>query len=177
MSIKIVHLSLIVILFFVSDTCVFAHGTGVSYEEQKDGYKIDIGHDEFIAALESTRFDFTVYPENIDTAEGEIFTDVWVTFSKDKKLYFAGGVHKPVFGSTGFTYVFPEEGTYTVSARYQKEGETVVKTEFPIVVIAPLETKKEPNTFLMYGLLGSAGLLLGVSIGLFIPRKNNIITV
>ncbi len=156
-------------LLFV--TSVSAHGTGVSYEETKDGYKIDIGHDEFIAALESTRFDFIVYPENIANVEGEIFTDVWVTFTKDKKLFFAGGIHKPVFGSTGFTYVFPEQGTYIVSARYQKEGVTVVQTEFPIEVIAPLETKKEPNPFLMYGLLTFAGLLLGIAIGLFIPKK------
>lgn len=151
---------------------VFAHGTGVSYEENKDGYKIDIGHDEFIAALESTRFDFVVYPENIKDVEGEIFTDVWVTFTKDKKLFFAGGVHKPVFGSTGFTYVFPEQGTYIVSARYQNDGETVVQTEFPLEIIAPLEVKKEPNPFILFGLLTLAGLLIGVAIGLFIPRKN-----
>jgi hypothetical protein len=73
--------------------------------------------------------------------------------------------------------VFPEEGIYTVSVRYQKDGETVVKTEFPMTVIAPLQTQKEPNPFIMYGLLGSAGLLLGVAIGLFIPRRNNKITV
>ena len=154
-------------------TQVFAHGSGVSYEETKDGYKIDIGHDEFIAALESTRFDFQLYPENLDTVDGEIFTDVWVTFSLDKQLYFAGGIHKPVFGSTGFTYVFPKSGTYTVSARYQKEGETVTETEFQIEIIEPQTTKKEQNPLVVYSLIGLASLMSGAAIGLFIPRKNS----
>lgn len=163
---------IVCITFFATTTLVFAHGSGISYEEKKDGYKIDIGHDEFIAALESTRFDFIVAPENAGTVEGEIFSDVWVTVTQDKKLFFAGGIHKPVFGSTGFTFVFPEEGTYTLSARYQKDGETVVQTEFPITVIAPLETKKEPNKFLLYGLALLGGLALGIAVGLFIPKKN-----
>lgn len=160
-------------LFCVLATNVFAHGTGISFEEKKDGYKIDIGHDEFISALEATRFDFVVYPENIDNIKGDIFSDVWVTVTRDKKLYFAGDVHKPVFGSTGFTFIFPEAGTYTVSARYQKDGETVTKTEFPLEVLAPLTTKKVPNPLLMYGVIGFAGFLLGVAGGLFIPRGKN----
>lgn len=153
-------------------TVVSAHGTGVSYEETKDGYKIDIGHDEFIAAGEATRFDFLLYPENIENIEGEIFTDVWVTFTQDKGLFFAGGIHKPVFGSTGFTYVFPHEGTYTVSARYQKDGETVVQTEFPLEIIPPLTTKKEINPLILYALIALAGLVFGTAVGLFIPRKS-----
>ena len=149
------------------------HGTGVSYEENRDGYKIDIGHDEFIAAEESTRFDFTLFPEDISNVEGAPFTDVWVTFTKDKKIFFAGGVHKPEFGITGFTYVFPKEGTYTVSARFQKDGETVVKTEFPLTVIAPLEVvKPKPNILAAVG--AGVGLLFGVAVGFLIGRKQKL---
>ncbi len=161
---------LVVPLYFV-----FAHGTGVSYEESKDGYKIDIGHDEFIAADESVRFDFALFSENLPSVEGDIFTDVWVTFTQDKKIFFAGGVHKPEFGTTGFTYVFPKEGTYTVSARFQKDGETVVKTEFPLTVIPSLEVvKQKPNILAAVG--SGVGLLFGTAIGFFIgQRKNKII--
>lgn len=164
-------LMLAVVVLGTTYSIATAHGTGVSYEENKDGYKIDIGHDEFIAAEESTRFDFAVFPEDISSVEGEIFTDVWVTFTKEKKLFFAGGVHKPVFGSTGFTYVFPEEGSYIVSARFQKEGQTVVETEFPLEVIVPLEAEKEQLPFVASSIFGVGGLLLGLAIGLFIPRK------
>jgi hypothetical protein len=164
-------LALIALISMAPYQGVSAHGTGVSYEESKNGYKIDIGHDQFISALEPTRFDFIVYPENIDAVDGEVFTDVWVTFTQDKKLFFAGGIHKPVFGSTGFTYVFPAEGTYTVSARYQKDGETVVETTFPIDVLGPLNAKKTPNPIILYVLFALAGLVLGTAAGLFIPRK------
>lgn len=152
---------------------VSAHGTGVSYEESKDGYFMDIGHDEFIAEGESTRFDFTVYPEDVTTVEGEVFTDVWVTITQDKKLFFAGGVHKPVFGATGFTYVFPEEGTFTVSARFQNEGQTVVETSFPLEILPPLETETSFPPLWMNILFAGVGLIVGVTIGLFIPRKKN----
>jgi len=175
---KVLPLQFTVLLFLAILMCcgisanALAHGTGVSYEESKDGYLIDVGHDEFIAALESTRFDFIVYPEDITTINGEVFTDVWVTFIKDKQLFFAGGVHKPVFGSTGFTFVFPEEGVYTASVRYQKDGETVVQTEFPITVIAPLEKEPTPVPYVLYVLIALASCVTGVTVGLFIPRKN-----
>lgn len=157
-----------------SATFVFAHGNSFSHEEMKDGYKIDIGYDEFIAADESVRFDFMIYPENIEAAEGEIFTDVWVTLTQDKKAYFAGGIDKPVFGATGFTYAFPKDGTYMLSARFQKDGETVVATEFPIEVIPPLTSEQKLPPYVLNGLFALAGALIGVSAGLFIPRNKKV---
>ena len=159
------------VLFMVLSTSfAFAHGTGVSYEENKDGYKIDIGHDEFIAAGESTRFDFAVYPVDFASAKGDVFSDVWVTVIQDKKIFFAGGIHKPVFGTTGFTYVFPKDGTYTISARFQKDGETVVKTEFPFTVIMPLETKKETNPYILPSIIAFLGFIVGGAVGLLGER-------
>lgn len=161
----------VLISLFGGTEFVSAHGSSFSHEETKDGYLMDIGYDEFIAAHESVRFDFAVYPENIEVVEGEVYTDVWVTITKDKKIYFAGGVHKPVFGATGFTYVFPEAGDYVLSARFQKDGDTVVGTEFPLSIIPPLQEKKEiPPLYLMLMAAG-AGLLTGFGVGLFIPRK------
>jgi hypothetical protein len=161
------------ILFFGGAYLVSAHGSSFSFEEKKDGYKIDVGHDEFIAADESVRFDFALYPEDMSALpEGEeLFTDVWVTITQNKKAYFAGGVDKPVFGATGFTYAFPKEGEFILSARFQKDGETVTTTEFPLTIIAPLDQKKGLPPILLYSLFGLAGLLVGFSIGLFIPKK------
>ena len=156
---------------------VSAHGTGVSYEETKEGYKIDIGHDEFIAALESTRFDFALYPEDVTNADGEVYTDVWVTLTKDKKLFFGGAVDKPVFGATGFAFVFPEAGTYIVSARFQKDGETVTKAEFPLTIIAPLSTNTESIVppWIVPLSVGVTFLLIGGAGGFLISRKKYII--
>lgn len=152
---------------------VYAHGTGVSFEETKEGYKIDIGHDEFITALESTRFDFALYPEDVSKVESEVYTDAWVTITKDKKLYFGGAVDKPVFGATGFTFVFPEEGVYTIATRFQKDGETVIKTEFPLEIIPPVASQKKINPVLLYTLFSIAGLCIGFCAAYLIPKKNN----
>lgn len=158
-------------LFFAScSPFVFAHNTGVSYTETKDGYKIDIGHDQFITAGQPARFDYLLYPADASSTDG-IFTDVWVTITdSDKKLLFAGGISKPTFGSTGFTYVFPKEGTYTISSRYQKDGDTVVSTEFPIQALQSTDPQGV-NPVILYVLLSLAGLVIGMAIGLFIPRK------
>jgi hypothetical protein len=161
-------LFLTAVFFQVAST--FAHGTGVSHEESKDGYKIDIGYEEFIAENESVRFDFSLYPENLETVEGEIFTDVWVTFTKDKKIFYAGGVHKPEFGTTGFTFAFAEQGEFIVSARFQKDGETVTKTEFPITVIPPLEEKKREIPYPL-AIAGVLGVLMGCGIGFVVGKK------
>lgn len=169
------HTFLILLSFLLAAagaSLAFAHGSSFSYEEIKEGYKIDIGHDEFIAADESVRFDFNVVPENSNGSTEEVFNDVWVTITKDKKLFFAGGISKPVFGAPGFTFVFPEEGTYELSARFQKDGEQVVKTEFPLEIIPPLQTEDRVNPIIIYALFALSGLIIGAAIMLFIPRKN-----
>lgn len=152
-------------------TIVSAHSSGVSFEDTKEGYKIDIGHAEFFAAGESTRFDFTLYPEDIENIEGDIFTDVWVTITQDKKLFFAGGIDKPVFGATGFTYLFPEAGTYVLSARYQKDGDSLVQTEFPIEVTKAVDAVKKGNPLFLYLALAIGGVLAGFGAGVIV-RKN-----
>lgn len=149
----------------------FAHQTGVSYTETKDGYNIDIGHDQFITAGQPSRFDYLLYPVDVSNVQGDVFTDIWVTItSEDKKLLFAGGISKPTFGSTGFTYVFPKEGTYTISSRYQKDGDTVVSTDFQVQVLKSTDPQGV-NPLLLNGLIAFAGLIIGTAIGLFIPRK------
>jgi hypothetical protein len=166
-----VSIPLAPLLFLGVFSGVYAHGTGLSYEVNNNGYAIDIGYDERITALESSRFDFVARREGVDTSQNDEFTDVWVTFSSDSKLYFGGAIHKSQFGSTGFTYVFPEAGTYTVSSRYEKDGETVAKAEFQIDVAPPLSEKKVPTQFMMYSMIGFAGLLLGVAGGLLISQS------
>ena len=164
-------------VLFLTFVCIthtsisFAHGTGVSFEETKDGYKTDIGHDESITAKESTRFDFAVYPIDFANVTSDIYTDVWVTITKNKKIYFAGGIHKPEFGTTGFTFVFPEKGEYLISARFQKNGETVTKSEFPFTVIAPLEVVEVSVPYALYGGILAGGIFVGMIGGVISSRK------
>lgn len=150
---------------------VSAHTTGISYEHNKDGYKIDIGYEMLISQGSPTRFDFALLPLDASATTTGLFTDVWVTFLKDKALYFAGDIHKPVYGATGFTYVFPEPGTYTISARYQKQDNSIVEDEFTVDVLpAPISSATQSASLLTYILIAGATLFIGISAGLFIPR-------
>ena len=167
------RVSLISATFFLCATIMYAHGNSFSYEETKDGYLIDIGYDEFIAADESVRFDFTIYPENIEAinTNEELFTDVWVTVTQNKKAYFAGGIDKPAFGSTGFTYAFPKEGEYILSARFQKDGETVVATEIPLTIIEALDEAPGLPPLVLNTLFVLAGIFMGFAARLLTSKK------
>lgn len=165
---SVASLLLFSLLFLFVYATVLAHGSGVSYEETKDGYLIDIGFTVAEpAAFEAVRFDLNLYPENNEPAEEDLYTDVWVRIAQDRDLFFSGGINKPVFGATGFTYQFPKAGTYEILIRFQKEGETVVETSFPMTVsgggagssINPL-------------VAGGVGALLGVAGMFFLRRKS-----
>jgi len=121
---------------------VTAHGGGVSQEEFKDGYFIDIGYQKDPLAFEQVRLDFATYPENEPQTE-DVFTDVWVRIVKDKELFFSGGIAKPVFGPTGLTYAFPEEGSYEVFVRFQNGIDMVVETSL-ILDVLPKADDQQP---------------------------------
>lgn len=148
---------------------VSAHGDGVSYEETKDGYFVDIGRDvEFPIAQEQLRFDFLTYPENVEASTEDSFTDVWVRISQDRELFFSGGINRPIFGSTGFTYMFPKEGTYEMLARFQKEDETVVEVTYTLEVLPSIQ-EDGLNINLLFA--GGAGFMFGLLTMFFIPRR------
>lgn len=147
---------------------VFAHGTGTSFEEQIGNYLVDVGYTpRNVVSNETMRFDFSL----IDTREdGPIvsFSDVWVRIEKDGTTFFAGGVHKPVFGPTGVTYIFPEAGVYTVNFRFQNDGEKIVESTFPIEVLPDPTAKDNSLPIFVFGLI--LGLFVGVS-GMFILKR------
>lgn len=177
MTVTLLHIQkFVVVIGFLSvfllqnSFFALAHGNAFVYEETKDGYVIDIDRGlEFPIALEPIRFDFSTYPEDLSSVEGEIFTDVWVRISQDRTLFFSGGINKPVFGATGFTYVFPKEGSYELTARFQNESDTVVETTFTLEVLPATSEETAVNPLLV----AVAAVAFGVVFGYFIPRKKS----
>lgn len=109
----------------------FAHGEGASYEAVVEGHIIDIGYSEpSPVAGDVVNFDFNLYPEGAGPGAETPFTDVWVRIESQSGLLLASGIHNAEFGGTRLTLMFPFAGTYTVSARYEHNGEPVVATEF-----------------------------------------------
>lgn len=146
---------------------ISAHGGGVSHEEYKDGYFIDIGYQINPIPFEQMRLDFNTYPENDPSAEN-VFSDVWVRIVQNKELFFSGGIDKPVFGPTGITYAFPKAGTYEIFVRFQKDVDKVVETSFTITVV-PNEDEKLPFNLFMAGSIGF--ILGGVAVFLIFRKK------
>jgi hypothetical protein len=112
----------------------FGHGSGLSFETEKEGYFIDIGvSSEPVLSLQSTRFDLSLF--DASSNEAVDFTDVWVRIEEGRKVLFAGGVHVPNLGPTGFSYAFPNAGLYQVSVRYQEDGSALTEYSFELPVI------------------------------------------
>jgi hypothetical protein len=149
---------------------VFAHGFGGSMEKESNGLLIDIGYDpENGTALSTFVYDFGLLKP--DTKEPIEFTDVWVRISKDKKTYLATGISKARIGKTTLAYIYPEEGTYQMSVRFQNGKDTLSETTFDLIV-SPYKS----NSFVMpswgYGLIGLV-VGIGVSLGIIINKKKN----
>lgn len=147
-----------------------SHNDGASYEEEKEGYLIDIGYDpESVHAKQRTRFDFFLYQE-VDTNWDEVnISDVWVRITKEDKVYFAGGIMNPHFGAPGFLFMFPESGTYDVSVRYQNDDERIVETTFPISVLESQTTTTESEVvwYKDFPIRAGIGFVFGITSGLF----------
>ena len=138
---------------------VYAHVNGVSYEKTKDGYQIDAGYGAPAPSVgESLLMDFRLRKEGKDVD----FTDTWVKVTADNgSVVFASGIHNAEFGGPRMSYVFPREGKYTISMRFENKGETLVEDSFPITVLPATGTG-----ILLFGIDITPYLMLLVGIAL-----------
>ncbi len=119
-------------------TPAHAHINGVSYEKEKNGYLIDAGYGApSVSEDESTLMDFRLRKDGIDVP----FTDTWIKITAESgAVVFASGIHNAEFGGPRMSYVFPREGKYTVSFRYENNSDTLVEDSFVIEVTPRKET-------------------------------------
>src|SRR3989344_8162880 len=110
------------ILVIPADT-VHAHGgPGLNFTSTTtEGYIVDVDYSDLsIEAGRIGRFDFRIFVDRT-WQKPVIFTDMWIRITQNDggevgKTLFAGSIAKQEFGGNGFSYVFPEGGTYTLSA-------------------------------------------------------------
>lgn len=148
-----------------------AHSWGTSHEAEDNGYSIDIGYSAPAPeAGESVIFDFEMLKSGERYRD---FTDVWVRIESEHGTVLATGIHNADFGGARLSYVFPEPGDYTVSARYQRSDDAVASTKFPISVIGEVRTQPSgTGGFGSSNLISvAAGLLLGFVITSLIRGK------
>ena len=168
-TLKLSYYTLFLItLLFLTSTLVFGHGFGVSYEEDVDGYFVDIGYDPEVITTESrVRLEFDI--TNKETQEINEYSDLWLRINQDKKTVFAGGINKPEFGAAGILYTFPEAGLYEVSVRFQDDGEKLTEVSFPLDVNSVAEATST-STLLMTGFIG---LFLGGLLTFILMRRKH----
>lgn len=155
--------------YAVSPETARAHGgPGLNFTSTTtQGYIVDVDYsDTSIEAGRIGRFDFRLFSDR--TWETAIkYTDIWVRIvekdgSKAGKTLFAGPISEQEFGGDGFSYVFPEGGTYTLHLRYNDArkgdfGETVGEAEFELNVLR----SSDENSF-TFGIEFWIGLLAGL---------------
>lgn len=164
---RIVSLAVLISSFLLLAVPVYAHVNGVSYEKTKDGYQIDAGYGAPAPTVdESLLMDFRLRKDGKDVE----FTDAWVKIiAENGSVVFASGIHNAEFGGPRMSYVFPREGKYTISMRFENGSEPLVEDSFPITVLPASDTGivlwgVDVTSYLML----LAGIALGV-IGALLP--------
>ncbi len=152
----------------IAPLITFAHGDTLSFETEVDGYLVDIGYSsETPSEEEVVLFDFAL--TSVSSEDEAAFSDVWVKIEDESgAIVFASGIHNAEFGGPRMSYKFPEDGTYTVSARYENESEAIVEVSFPLTVSSVADGGVGNYGF------GIGGFLLGALLALTVLWRKSV---
>ena len=169
------YLFSIIILLAGITFAAHGHGSGQTLEKIIGDIVIDMDYDSYsqeIDAQTATRFNFNIW--NKDRTEMLEFTDVWVRIApQEQGIVFAGDMHNPEFGATGFTYTFPKPGFYEVTIRFQKQGESLhEEVMFPLTV-AMGETQSSSGGLRTTVVGIGLGIVIGLAIAFFLKKWFN----
>lgn len=163
-------IALVSFIFLTTLSFTSAHSLGSSIETEKDGYLIDMGYaPDVITSGTQTRFDFDLY--DIETRENIPFDNIWFRIEQDNKVYFAGGLTKQNFGSTGITYRFTEPGNYELYIRFGTSTQSIVETTNTFQVIEAPDTRSVPDKLRDNAIGIGTGLLVGTILMAIIMRR------
>lgn len=153
-------LALVVLLF---PGIALAHGDTPFLEEVVNGHLVDIGYTSGTPSSgEAVLFDFSLLEPT--SRERIPFSYVWVKVQNaEDTVVLATGIHNARFGGPRLSYVFPAEGKYTVSARYEDEEGTLAEVSLPFTV-------RGEEDHALY-LSGAAGLVLGALGAFWVLRR------
>jgi hypothetical protein len=78
-----------------------------------------------------------------------------VTIADNAGVVFSSFIYRPTDHLTVLSYSFLKSGTYTMSARFQKGGETLTEVEFPVQVKG-LVDQRLAKVAALFGIIGIA---------------------
>ena len=161
------------LVFFLAPFFGLAHGDGASFEKEIGGYLVDIGYSApEPEAGEAVSFEFGLKNNSKEDMGNDVpFDDVWVKIaSEEETIVFASGIYNSKFGGPRLNYVFPKEGTYTISARFESDSGALTEASFSLVVFPAKGGGGIDATYLF----GLGGLLIGF-LAAFVLLKNKIL--
>jgi hypothetical protein len=163
---------LIVVLGVLISSTVAAHGIGRSFEETRDGYKVDIGVSEEIISLgENVRISLELY--NASNQEAVDFTETWVLLSNNQTTMFSGNIIRPENGLLPvLNYTFVTPGTYGLTVRFMKANEELIESTFPFEVEGSVKEDGGTNFNFQPILFTVSGLIFGLLISRLVRQKN-----
>jgi len=108
---------MILLLLLIATPLALAHLAG-GVDATVDNHIVDIGYDaEQLTAGRSTVFLLSL--KEAETEEAVTTNNLWIKLQDtDKNTLFSGKIFPEPTGTYGFTILFPEEGRYTLSARF-----------------------------------------------------------
>ncbi|HEY0907801.1 MAG TPA: hypothetical protein VGE35_00450 [Candidatus Paceibacterota bacterium] len=151
----------ILFVLLVAAVPVFAsaHYGIASLEKTVGEYFFDIGYSAEFIAGDLIRFDLAVLDET--TREILPFSNVWVRIKEGDRLLFAGPIDYGEFGRPGFSFVFPREGEYTLSTRFETPSQQIPEQDFSIAVVRSPEESRYAEW-----LIRIAALAAGAGVGI-----------
>ncbi len=155
---------------------VGAHGAGPYFETVSGEYIADIGYSVQAPSVgEAVLFDFQLrnLESPIISGSDAVFSDVWVKVeSEEGVVVLATGVHNAEFGGPRLSYMFPSEGVYTISARYENGMESLAEASFPLTVV-PASAGSLFGSFKLEGAygFGAMGFLIGCLVTFLLIRR------
>jgi hypothetical protein len=157
------------LLLLLAPSLISAHTSGLSIEKVEEGYKFDIGYSQDFVAGDLIRFDLKL--SKSDSTEVIPFTSAWVRIDKGNDTLFAGPIAYGEFGLPGFSVVFPAEGDYDLSIRFEKGTDKIAETTLPIPVKAGSAAPAKFSWRILISL--ALGLIGGFAAAkLFISKKH-----
>lgn len=156
------------ILIFVG--AALGHGLEGGQSQVVGDYKVELGYDEELLAA-GKAVPLTVKLESVKTGEGIEFSGVnfQISHAGGHAIFDALLAPTPL-KNVEFTFTFPQAGSYNLSARFLKGGDTLAEATFPVTISGgmPAGERKFDGKSIAVGLI--IGLIVGAAFLYFIKK-------
>lgn len=164
----ILKLLISIIMLLQVPTNVFAHGNYELLTRDVGNYTVESTYDPLDSSL-GLSSPITFYLKDKSTNTDATYQTIWVKITQGYTTVFSAPITKPDIGPTSMMFRFPKEGDYELNLRFQNEDEFIAEASFPLKIVS-FETQDKSSKTFPIAAAALASLIVGISIGFFVPR-------